>query len=101
VRRIHGTALGVGERVGNVAMDLLMVNLKLFGAIDNDLSALNEYVELAQSALGAPKPYNYPMFGEDAFRTATGVHAAAIIHRPRARRRGWPTMSTGSAGVAG
>jgi 2-isopropylmalate synthase len=88
VRRIHGTALGVGERVGNVAMDLLMVNLKLFGAIDNDLSALNEYVELAQSALGAPKPYNYPMFGGDAFRTATGVHAAAII-KAHARGDEW------------
>jgi hypothetical protein len=66
-------------------MDLLLVNLKLFGAIDNDISALNEYVELAQSALGAPKPYNYPMFGDDAFRTATGVHAAAII---KAKKKG-------------
>ncbi|HET9233217.1 MAG TPA: 2-isopropylmalate synthase [Candidatus Eisenbacteria bacterium] len=85
VRRIHGTALGVGERVGNTPMDLLLVNLRLFGAIDNDLSALNAYVQLAEEALGAPRPYNYPMFGDDAFRTATGVHAAAII---KARTRG-------------
>jgi 2-isopropylmalate synthase len=86
--RVHGTALGVGERVGNVAMDLLLVNLKLFGAIDNDLSALNEYVELAERALGAPRPYNYPMFGSDAFRTATGVHAAAIV-KARSRGEDW------------
>jgi 2-isopropylmalate synthase len=79
VRRIHGTALGVGERVGNVPMDLLLVNLKLFGVIDRDLTPLREYVEVAARALGAPLPYNYPMFGGDAFRTATGVHAAAII----------------------
>jgi 2-isopropylmalate synthase len=85
VARVHGTALGVGERVGNVPMDHLLVNLKLFGVIDNDLSALEEYVELAESALGAPRPYNYPMMGSDAFRTATGVHAAAII---KARKRG-------------
>jgi 2-isopropylmalate synthase len=26
-----------------------------------------------------PIPANYPVFGEDAFRTATGVHAAAVI----------------------
>jgi 2-isopropylmalate synthase len=87
-RRVHGTALSVGERVGNVSMDLLLVNLKLFGAIDNDLSHLNEYVELAESALGAPRPYNYPMFGSDAFRTATGVHAAAII-KARSRGEDW------------
>ena len=85
VDRVHGTALGVGERVGNTPMDLLLVNLKLFGVIENDLSALNEYVELAEKALGAPRPYNSPMFGDDAFRTATGVHAAAIV---KARTRG-------------
>jgi 2-isopropylmalate synthase len=85
VRRIHGTALGVGERVGNTPMDLLLVNLRLFGVIENDLHPLNEYVALAESALGAPRPYNYPMFGDDAFRTATGVHAAAII---KAKLRG-------------
>jgi 2-isopropylmalate synthase len=85
VTRIHGTALGVGERVGNVPMDHLLMNLKLFGVIDNDLTALAEYVSLAETALGAPRPYNYPMMGGDAFRTATGVHAAAII---KARDRG-------------
>lgn len=85
VNRIHGTALGVGERVGNTPMDQLLVNLRLFGVIDNDLSALGEYVELAERALGAPRPTNYPMFGADAFRTATGVHAAAVI---KARDKG-------------
>lgn len=77
--RIHGTALGVGERVGNSAIDQLIVNLYLFGALNHDLSRLVEYVELASAAVGVPIPKNYPLSGEDAFRTATGVHAAAII----------------------
>ena len=77
--RIHGTALGVGERVGNTSLDQLLVNLKLLGLWDHDLSSLGAFVRLAASACKVPLPYNYPVFGEDAFRTATGVHAAAII----------------------
>jgi 2-isopropylmalate synthase len=77
--RIHGTALGIGERVGNTEMDLLMVNLRLLGWIDNDLSALAEYCDLAARACGVDLPHDYPVVGRDAFRTATGVHAAAII----------------------
>lgn len=77
--RIHGTALGIGERVGNTEMDLLMVNLRLLGWIDNDLSALGEYCDLAARACGVDLPHDYPVVGRDAFRTATGVHAAAII----------------------
>ncbi len=77
--RIHGTALGVGERCGNAEMDLLLVNLKLLGLHDWDLSKLNEYVTLASDACHVPLAYNWPVFGEDAFRTATGVHAAAIV----------------------
>ncbi|HYE66138.1 MAG TPA: LeuA family protein [Pyrinomonadaceae bacterium] len=77
--QVHGTALGVGERVGNTPMDQLLVNLKLMGWIDNDLSRLGEYCEVAASSCGWTIPYNYPVFGRDAFRTATGVHAAAVI----------------------
>jgi 2-isopropylmalate synthase len=77
--RIHATALGVGERAGNTEMDLLLVNLKLAGLIDNDLSKLGEYCRLASAAVGLPIPANYPVFGKDAFETATGVHAAAVI----------------------
>jgi isopropylmalate/homocitrate/citramalate synthase len=77
--RIHGTALGVGERCGNAEMDLLLVNLKLLGLHDWDLSRLNEYVRLAAEACHVPLVYNWPVFGEDAFRTGTGVHAAAIV----------------------
>jgi 2-isopropylmalate synthase len=79
IDRVHGTALGIGERCGNTEMDLLLVNLKLLGAHDHDLSRLGEYVEKAATACGLPIAYNWPVFGEDAFRTATGVHAAAII----------------------
>ncbi|HKP74451.1 MAG TPA: LeuA family protein [Longimicrobiaceae bacterium] len=77
--RIHGTALGIGERCGNAEMDLLLVNLKLLGLHDRDLSALNDYVRLAAEACRVPVSYNWPVFGEDAFRTGTGVHAAAIV----------------------
>ena len=76
---VHGSALGVGERVGNTPMDQLLVNLKLMGWIDNDLSRLRHYCEKAAESCGWTVPYNYPVFGRDAFRTATGVHAAAVI----------------------
>jgi 2-isopropylmalate synthase len=79
VDRIHGTALGVGERCGNTEMDLLLVNLKLLGAHRGDLTKLRDYVESAARACGVPVAYNWPVFGADAFRTGTGVHAAAII----------------------
>ena len=77
--RIHGTALGIGERCGNTPMDQLLVNLKMLGWIDNDLSVVAEYVELASDLVKVPIPSNYPVIGKDAFRTATGVHAAAIM----------------------
>ena len=77
--QVHGSALGMGERVGNTPMDQLLVNLKLMGWIDNDLSRLGEYCALASKACGWSIPHNYPVFGRDAFRTATGVHAAAVI----------------------
>jgi 2-isopropylmalate synthase len=77
--RVHGTALGVGERVGNTEMDLLLVNLRLLGWIENDLSRLGDYCEKVAEATGVPLPSNYPVIGRDAFRTGTGVHAAALI----------------------
>jgi 2-isopropylmalate synthase len=77
--RIHGTALGIGERVGNVEMDLLLVNLFLLGAHDADLSPLGEYCREVSEATGVQIPPGYPVFGADAFRTGTGVHAAAIV----------------------
>ena len=76
---IHGCALGIGERVGNTPMDQVLVNLKLLGAIDHDLIKLKEYCETASRACQVPIPPGYPVFGSDAFRTATGVHAAAVI----------------------
>jgi 2-isopropylmalate synthase len=85
VDRVHATALGVGERVGNAEMDLLIVNLRLLGAHRHDVSRLREYCLLAADAIGVPLPANYPAMGADAFRTGTGVHAAAII---KARKKG-------------
>jgi 2-isopropylmalate synthase len=77
--QIHGSALGMGERVGNTPMDQLLVNLKLLGWIENDLMRLGEYCEKAAESCQWTIPLNYPVFGRDAFRTATGVHAAAVI----------------------
>lgn len=77
--QVHGSALGMGERVGNTPMDQLLVNLKLMGWIDNDLSKLSDYCHAAETSCGWKIPVNYPVFGRDAFRTATGVHAAAVI----------------------
>jgi 2-isopropylmalate synthase len=85
VDRVHATALGVGERVGNAEMDLLIVNLSLLGTHRHDVSRLREYCRLAADTIGVPLPANYPVMGADAFRTGTGVHAAAII---KARRKG-------------
>jgi len=81
--RLHGAAIGIGERVGNTPMDTLLVNLVLMGYIDRDLSALVEYCEAVSKATGVPIPPNYPIVGRDAFRTATGVHAAAIVKAVR------------------
>ncbi len=90
-KRIHGTILGVGERVGNTQIDLLLVNMKLLGVpLEGDLSALREYAELGAQATSTPLPFNYPVFGTDAFRTGTGVHAAAVIK----------AMNTGDADLA-
>src|SRR6476659_566292 len=81
--RVHGAAIGIGERVGNTPMDTLIVNLVLMGYIDRDLSALVEYCEAVSRATGVAIPPNYPVVGRDAFRTATGVHAAAVIKAAR------------------
>jgi 2-isopropylmalate synthase len=77
--RVHGCAIGIGERVGNTPMDQLLVNLRLLGWIENDLTALPEYCERTSQGTGVPIPPNYPVIGRDAFRTGTGVHAAAVI----------------------
>jgi 2-isopropylmalate synthase len=88
--RVHGTALGIGERVGNTPMEQLLVNMKLLGLRDDDLTHLPEYVATVADATGVPMPVNMPIVGRDAFRTATGVHAAAVI---KAQRRGHEWLS--------
>ena len=85
--RVHGCALGIGERVGNSPMDQILVNLYLEGLIDRDLSPLVEYASLVSEHCGIPIPSNYPALGADAFRTATGVHAAAVVKALRREDR--------------
>jgi len=87
--RVHGTALGIGERVGNAPMELILLNLKLLGQLeDQDLTKLVDYCQSTARALGWQVPINYPLVGHDAFRTATGVHAAAII-KAQAKGDAW------------
>jgi len=85
--RLHGCALGVGERAGNTSMDRLIMNLRLMGILEEgrDVSHLLEYCQRASDVLGYPIPSNYPLAGRDVFRTQTGVHAAAVI---KARNKG-------------
>jgi len=77
--RIHGSALGIGERVGNTPLDLLLVNLKLMGRWPRDVRRLPDYVEWVARYAGVTIPWNYPVFGRDAYRTGTGIHASAIV----------------------
>jgi 2-isopropylmalate synthase len=77
--RLHGAALGIGERCGNTSMDLLLVNLAMMGYIDRDLTSLGAYCQTVAHACQVRIPPNYPVVGADAFRTATGVHAAAVV----------------------
>jgi isopropylmalate/homocitrate/citramalate synthase len=86
-RQIHGVALSLGERVGNTPMELLLVNLRLMGLRSNDLTFLRAYCEAVAKATRTTIPPNYPVFGRDAFRTGTGVHAAAIIKALRKHDR--------------
>ena len=83
--RVHGTALGIGERVGNTPMEQLLVNLKLLGMRDDDLTCLPDYLHVVSQSTGVSIPISKPIIGRDAFRTATGVHAAAVI---KAQRKG-------------
>jgi isopropylmalate/homocitrate/citramalate synthase len=85
--RLHGSALGIGERSGNTPIDLLMVNLVMMGYIDRDLTTLPAYCEAVSRACDVPIPANYPVVGADAFRTATGVHASAVMKAFRKQDR--------------
>jgi 2-isopropylmalate synthase len=87
--RLHGCALGIGERSGNTPIDLLLVNLVMMGYLDRDLTTLSAYCEAVARACDVPIPRNYPVIGADAFRTATGVHAAAVV---KAGRKEDPTL---------
>ena len=77
--RLHGAALGIGERCGNTPIDLLLVNLVMMGYRDQDLTSLGDYCRAVAKACDVRIAPNYPVIGADAFRTATGVHAAAVL----------------------
>jgi 2-isopropylmalate synthase len=78
VDRIHGTALGIGERVGNTPMEHLLLNLRMAGLIDHDLSGLSDYVEAVHRHCQVPLPENWPGVGRDAFRVTTAERQREI-----------------------
>jgi len=86
--RIHGCAVGIGERVGNCAMEQILVNLALDGQSDRNLASLYDYAKHAATMTKYAIPVSAPVVGCDAFRTATGVHAAAIA-KAEARGDQW------------
>jgi 2-isopropylmalate synthase len=77
--RVHGCALGLGERAGDAPLDQLLVNLQLLGWGDRDLGALGEYCRAVSDATGVPIPPGYPAVGRDVFRSGSAVHAAAML----------------------
>jgi 2-isopropylmalate synthase len=85
--RLHGAALGIGERCGNTPIDLLLVNLVMMGYLERDLTSLPAYCDAVSNACDVAIPRNYPVIGPDAFRTATGVHAAAVVKAFRKQDR--------------
>jgi 2-isopropylmalate synthase len=85
--RLHGTGLGIGERSGNTPIDLLLVNLVMMGDLQRDLTGLPGYCAAVSRACDVPIPANYPVVGSDAFRTATGVHASAVVKAFRRQDR--------------
>jgi 2-isopropylmalate synthase len=85
--RLHGTGLGIGERSGNTPIDLLLVNLVMMGYFERDLTELPAYCEAVSRSCEVPIPLNYPVVGADAFRTATGVHASAVVKAFRLQDR--------------
>ena len=76
--RLHGSALGIGERSGNTPIDLLLVNLVMMGYIDRDLSSLPAYCEAVSRACDVPIPKNYPVVGAD----ASAGSFASVVTRP-------------------
>ena len=76
--RLHGAALGIGERCGNTPIDLLLVNLVMMGYRDQDLTKLPEYCRAVARACDVRIAPNHPVLGSDAFRTATGVPSAVV-----------------------
>ena len=87
VDRVHGTALGLGERAGNTPIELLALNLSLDGRWPRDLVPMVEYCRRAAAVLGVTVPATHPLLGDAAFRTATGVHAAAL--QKAAQKAAW------------
>jgi 2-isopropylmalate synthase len=70
VDRVHGTGLGVGERVGNTNLELLVDNLGEVGARPRPShTRLVEYCELASRALQHPIPKDHPIAGANTRNT--------------------------------
>jgi 2-isopropylmalate synthase len=87
---IDCTVLGIGERTGNIPLDLTLVNLKIQGLWSGDISSLKDYCQEVARVCQLIIPPNYPIFGSNAFVTQAGVHASAIL---KAEIRGEPHIA--------
>lgn len=76
--RIQATALGIGERAGNTAMEPVLLNLVLAGSKKYNLTKLGKYSEAASKMFNIPIRDSYPAIGKLVHTTAVGMHAAAI-----------------------
>lgn len=85
--RIQATALGIGERAGNTAMEQIIINLQLAHAGHYNLKKLSDYSRLASEMIGVPIRDNYPGIGALVHATAAGMHAAAIVKARRLKRK--------------
>jgi 2-isopropylmalate synthase len=79
-RYVHGTILGIGERNGNMPLDVFLMNLSSAqpDRFPYNWEALIEYHERAQDILGIRTEQSYPFFGDNSFASATGTHLAAM-----------------------
>jgi 2-isopropylmalate synthase len=85
VGRVHGTGLGVGERVGNTPLELLVDNLARVGARPAvPRKHLVEYCELSARALSWALPADHPIAGARFRRDAMGSRAYRVLPEPEA-----------------
>jgi methanogen homocitrate synthase len=78
---VSGTVMGIGERTGNCPLEEVVIALKTIYGIDVGFKTekLLELGKLVSKYAGIPIPVNKPIFGMNAFRHESGIHAAGVL----------------------